>query len=189
MPFQSQDRHDHLSRIERLNQMLVSDTLDVKAFMQTLATEALDILPPSLGTGIWLVSNDALVIQGLGGDGDPTFDFSTVALASLRPSLRQDLLSKTPVERLGQDSVWAGSLAPAWAKARGVTYLYRHPIIVRDDVAGILAVVRTTGRPLDPFEREVLGVLASQAAISIRSFQIALETARQVATAKDQHFR
>jgi hypothetical protein len=169
--------------------MLLSDTLDVRAFMESLAKEALCMLPPSLGTGVWLVSNDALMTQGLGGDGDPAFDISTVALTSLKPALKKDILSKTPVERLGRESVWAGSLAPEWAKARGIAYLYRHPIFVRGDVAGILAVVRTIERPLDAFEREILGVLASQAAISIHSFQVALETARQVAAAKDQHFR
>ena len=190
MPPQSHDRpHEHLSRIEYLNQLLLSDSLDVRAFLDSLAKEALHMLPPSFGTGVWLVSNDALVTQGLGGDRDSAFDISTVALTSLKPALKKDILSKTPVERLGRDSVWAGCLAPEWAKARGVIYLYRHPIIVRDAVAGILAVVRTIERPLDVFEREILGVLASQAAISIRSFQSALETARQVAAAKDQHFR
>jgi hypothetical protein len=147
------------------------------------------MLPSSLGTCVWLVSGDALVTQAIGGDSDPTFDISTVALTSLKPALKNDILSKTPVERLGLESVWDGSLAPEWAKARGVAYLYRHPILVRGDVAGILAVVRTIERPLDAFEREILGVLASQAAISIHSFQIALETARQVAEAKDQHIR
>ena len=188
MPRFQHHPHEHLSRIERLNRMLLSDTVDVTTFMQSLAKEALDMLPSSLGTGIWLVSKDALITQGLGGDGDPAFDISSVALTSLPPAVKKDILSKTPVERVGRESVCAGAIAPEWAKARGVSYRYRHPVLVRGEVDGILAVVRTVERPLDAFEREILGVLASQAAISIRNFRIALETARQVAAAKDEQF-
>jgi hypothetical protein len=177
-----------LGRIEFLNRMLLADTLDVKSFMDALAKEALRMLPPSLGTAVWLVSNGALITQGLGGDRDPAFDISPVPLASLEPALRNDLLSRDPVERVGPERVCAASLAPEWAKARGVAYLYRHPVIVRESVAGILAVVRTIERPLDTLERDIMRVLASQAAISIRNFQIALETARDVAAAKDEHF-
>jgi hypothetical protein len=181
-------RTHSLSRLETLNQMLLSDTLDVGVFMDSVSEEirGLTSCPKS---GIWIVGGGRLSIR----TDVPPCDSLTVRdikIESLTPVVRNTILSKHPVELVGGDRVAHHAVDPGFVQATGIQYMYRRPVFDRGELVAVLVAARDNRQPLDAFEVEVMGMLSTQVALSVRALRVAMEIARDIAAAKDaQHAR
>jgi len=177
-----------LSRLEALNQMLLSDTLDLDVFMHSVSAEirGLTSCPKS---AIWIVSGGKLSIR----TDVPLCDSQIVRsidIESLEPEVRRTILSKHPVELVGGDRVAHHAVDPGYVQATGIHYMYRRPVFDRGEVVAVLVAARDNRQTLDAFEVEVMGMLSTQVALSVRALRVAMEIARDIAAAKDaEHAR
>jgi hypothetical protein len=181
-------RAHSLSRLETLNQMLLSDTIDVGVFMDSVSEEirGLTSCPKS---GIWIVAGGKLSIRTDVALCD-SLTVRNVNIESLQPEVRNTILSKHPVELVGGDRVAHHAVDPGYVQATGIHYMYRRPVFDRGEVVAVLVAARDKRQTLDAFEIEVMGMLSTQVALSVRAFRVAMEIARDIAAAKDaQHAR
>lgn len=177
-----------LSRFQALNQMLLSDTLDVGSFMDRVSEEIRG-LTSCLKSGIWIVGGGKLSIR----TDVPLCDSLTVRninIESLKPEVRNTILSKHPVELVGGDRVAHHAVDPGYVRATGIHYMYRRPVFDRGEVVAVLVAARDNRQALDAFEVEVMGMLSTQVALSVHALRVAIEIARDIGAAKDaQHAR
>ena len=177
-----------LSRLETLNQMLLSDTLDVGVFMDRVSAEIRG-LTSCAKSAIWIVGGGKLSIRTDVAQCDGPI-VRSINIESLRPEVRNTILSKHPVELVGGDRVAHHAVDSGYVQATGIHYMYRRPVFDRGEVVAVLVGARDNRQPLDAFEVEVMGMLSTQVALSVRALRVAMEIARDIAAAKDaQHTR
>jgi plasmid stabilization system protein ParE len=177
-----------LSRLASLNQMLLSDTLDIGVFMDSVSEEirGLTSCPKS---GIWIVGGGTLSIRTDVALCD-TLTVRNIKIESLTPEVRNTILSEHPVELVGGDRVAHHAVDPGYVQATGIHYMYRRPVLDRGEVVAVLVAARDNPKTFDAFEVEVMGMLSTQVALSVRALRVALEIARDIAAAKDaEHAR
>ena len=177
-----------LSRLGTLNQMLLSDTLDVGVFMDKVSEEIRE-LTSCPKSGIWIVGGGKLSIRTDVALCD-SLTVRMINIESLKPEVRKTILSRQPVELVGGDRVAHHAVDPGYVQATGLHYMYRQPVFDRGEIVAVLVAARDNRQPLDAFEVEVMGMLSTQVAMSVRALRVAMEIARDVAAAKDeQHAR
>jgi len=127
-----------LSRLETLNQMLLSDTLDVGVFMDNVSAEirGLTSCPKS---AIWIVGGGKLSIRTDVALCDGPI-VRSINIESLRPEVRNTILSKHPVELVGGDRVAHHAVDSGYVQATGIHYMYRRPVFDRGE--GVRAEAR-----------------------------------------------
>jgi transcriptional regulator with GAF, ATPase, and Fis domain len=168
--------------------MLLSDTLDVDVFMDSVSAEirGLTSCPKS---AIWIVSGGKLSIRTDVALCDSPI-VRNINIESLKPEVRRTILSKHPVELVGGDRVAHHAVDAGYVQATGIHYMYRRPVFDRGEVVAVLVAARDSRQTLDAFEVEVMGMLSTQVALSVRALRVAMEIARDIAAAKDaQHAR
>jgi hypothetical protein len=177
-----------LNRLHILNEMLLSDTLDVGTFMDRVSEEIRQ-LTSSPTSGMWIVGGGELSIR----TDLPMQDAMTVRriqIKNLRPEVRTTILSRQAIELVGGDRVAHHAIDPGYVQATGLQYMYRRPVFDQGEVVAVLVAARDARKPLDPFEVEVMGMLSTQVSLSVRAMRVALEIARDIGAAKDaQHAR
>ena len=176
-----------LSRLETLNRMLLSDTLDVGVFMDSVS-EQIRGLTSCLKSGIWIVGGGKLSIRTDVALCDSPI-VRNINIESLEPEVRRTILSKRPVELVGGDRVAHHAVDSGYVQATGIHYMYRRPVFDRGEVVAVLVGARDNRQPLDAFEVEVMGMLSTQVALSVRALRVAMEIARDIAAAKTHSTR
>jgi GAF domain-containing protein len=161
---------------------------DVGVFMDSVSEEIRGLTSCSK-SGIWIVGGGKLSIRTDVALCD-SLTIRNINIESLQPEVRNTILSKHPVELVGGDRVAHHAVDPGYVQATGIHYMYRRPVFDRGEVVAVLVAARDKRQTLDAFEVEVMGMLSTQVALSVRALRVAMEIARDIAAAKDaQHAR
>jgi len=154
----------------------VTSSLTLSEVLDRAARAATDLLPDAAAR-IWVVEGDHLVLSAEAGiHGPPRSGRKTVfafgeGLTGIVAATRQPLV----VEDLLVDS---RAVNVEWMRREGYVSLVSIPLVVRDQLAGVLSLVTRHQHRFSPNEMELLTSFGSQAAIAIENARL-FEEAQQ----------
>jgi signal transduction histidine kinase len=169
------------ARVAALHQITaaVTSTLDLHAVLKILM-EKMDIFLPYSAIQVWLMNTESRVLERAACRNLDEAEWKRRQLKNTPALVKEAMVSRAPVV-VRNVQTDARTLDPAFYRNQGIVSYLGLPLVVKDEVLGVLVTLTRQEHQFSPAEIEFLSTLAGQAAIGIHNSQLYEQTTRQAA--------
>ena len=169
------------ARVAALHQITaaVTSTLDLHAVLKILM-EKMDIFLPYSAIQVWLMNTESRVLERAACRNLDEAEWKRRQLKNTPALVQEAMDSRAPVV-VRNVQTDARTLDPAFYRNQGIVSYLGLPLVVKDEVLGVLVTLTRQEYQFSPAEIEFLSTLAGQAAIGIHNSQLYEQTTRQAA--------
>jgi|GEM_PF-867350 len=162
MPASTAPDAQRFETLARLGQA-VSASLDVAEVLDTVARAAIDLLPGS-HAAIWVAEGERLIRRAGAGGAAPCGDECVGEIA-----VGEGLIGRAAAlgEPVVVEDVRRDSGLGAWVRQHGYVSFLAMPLVVKEELVGVLSLGIETRHAFSLHEMEVLGAFGDQAAIAV----------------------
>jgi signal transduction histidine kinase len=169
------------TRVAALHQITtaVTSTLDLHAVLKILMEKMEPFLPYS-AIQVWLMNAESRVLERAACRNLDEAEWKRRKLSNTPALVKEAMDSRGPVV-VRNVQTDARTLDPAFYRNQGIVSYLGLPLVVKDEVLGVLVTLTRQEYQFSPAEIEFLSTLAGQAAIGIHNSQLYEQTRKQEA--------
>jgi GAF domain-containing protein len=169
------------ARVAALHQITaaVTSTLDLHAVLKVLM-EKMDIFLPYSAIQVWLMNAESGVLERAACRNLDEAEWKRRQLKNTPALVKEAMDSRAPVV-VRNVQTDARTLDPAFYRNQGIVSYLGLPLVVKDEVLGVLVTLTRQEHQFSPAEIEFLSTVAGQAAIGIHNSQLYEQTTKQTA--------
>jgi signal transduction histidine kinase len=169
------------ARVAALHQITaaVTSTLDLHAVLKVLM-EKMDIFLPYSAIQVWLMNAESGVLERAACRNLDEAEWKRRQLKNTPALVKEAMDSRAPVV-VRNVQTDARTLDPAFYRNQGIVSYLGLPLVVKDEVLGVLVTLTRQEHQFSPAEIEFLSTVAGQAAIGIHNSQLYEQTTKQAA--------
>jgi signal transduction histidine kinase len=169
------------ARVTALHQITtaVTSTLDLHVVLRVLM-EKMEMFLPYSAIQVWLMNAESRVLERAACRNLDEAEWKSRKLNNTPALVKEAMDSRAPVvvRNVQTDT---RTLDPAFYRKQGIVSYLGLPLVVKDEVLGVLVTLTRQEHQFSPAEIEFLSTLAGQAAIGIHNSQLYEQTKKQAA--------